>query len=977
MTSENGGSPAEDREPKQDEGAGAGDVRRTLGALLAPGDVIELRALGVARGRSRGTASGYFDKVEDLVTAAEMLDGRAGGIYVTLNPVKPALLARAANRIVENPEKATSDGEIVRRRWLLLDADPVRPSGISSTNEEKALAFAFMRDAYTFLKERGFPEPVKGDSGNGAHMLYAVDLAADDGGLVQRVLDALAFRFNTSQVVLDQSVHKRAQLTKLYGTLVRKGDNTPERPHRRSRLISVPDVIEVVPRELLEAIAAQSPPGKGVPPDGTDGTRTRNGPFDVEGFLLQHGLAVTRIAPWQGGTKWVLNVCPFNSEHTNGSAFILRFPSGAVDAGCHHNGCNGKRWHELRDILEPGWRERGPQRQSRSTGSQAPAKPRAKRVKPFVPFPVDALPEPLRAYVTVASKAIGCDPTFIALPLLAALAGAIGNSRRLRLTLGKHGWTEPPTLWTAIIGDSGSGKSPALSLALRTVYERQRRALDAYNKELERYEEDCLTYEVELRKWKKRGEGAPPEKPVRPTCHRVIVSDTTVESLVFVLNDNPRGLMSARDELSGWLASFNQYKKGQGSDVANWLEMHRSGTVIVDRKSSAEKTLFVSHASVSITGGIQPQILARALRPEFFECGLAARLLVAYPPRIAKRWSEATIPDELGFALDTVLSRLYALSMEKDEEEGEPRPVLVDLAPEAKELFIAFYNELGEALLERSSALAAMWSKIEAYCPRFALIFHLLREAASDTTVGEKVDEHSMVGAITLARWFGHEGERVYALLGEDEELRDLRALAERVKRKGGTVTVRDWQRSRDHATAAEAEAELQQMVDAGFGSIEQKRAGEKGGRAPSPVFRLVPSGVTDRTSEGAAETGTGDTADGGSSVVSVSGAESDSQHGGAEGDPVAVTDSTDNTSQRRLRTSRQSSAPDHSQAPAPQRSDSEPHPGTDTDTTDETPAEGPGSVVSESAPEVLSGGHTDGPDAGDEDVDPDGMVLL
>jgi hypothetical protein len=62
--------------------------------------------------------------------------------------------------------------------------------------------------------------------------------------------------------------------------------------------------------------------------------------------------------PWKQGRKWIFSVCPWNPDHRNRSAFILQFPSGGIDASCHHNGCVGKDWPALRDMVEPGWRER-------------------------------------------------------------------------------------------------------------------------------------------------------------------------------------------------------------------------------------------------------------------------------------------------------------------------------------------------------------------------------------------------------------------------------------------------------------------------------------------------------------------------------------------------------------------------------------------------------------------------------------------
>jgi hypothetical protein len=75
-------------------------------------------------------------------------------------------------------------------------------------------------------------------------------------------------------------------------------------------------------------------------------------------WIAEHKLPVVQDKDWQGGHIWVLNPCPWNPEHTNRAAFIIRHASGAISAGCQHDGCQGKGWHDLRDLYEPGWRQR-------------------------------------------------------------------------------------------------------------------------------------------------------------------------------------------------------------------------------------------------------------------------------------------------------------------------------------------------------------------------------------------------------------------------------------------------------------------------------------------------------------------------------------------------------------------------------------------------------------------------------------------
>src|SRR5262249_12683439 len=121
-----------------------------------------------------------------------------------------------------------------------IDADPVRDPLISATDGEKAAALDTALAVREFLRARQWPEPVLADSGNGFHLLYRVDLPAADGGFVERVLKALARQFDSDRVKIDQSVFNPARICKLPGTLARKGDPTPTRPHRRAALLEVP-----------------------------------------------------------------------------------------------------------------------------------------------------------------------------------------------------------------------------------------------------------------------------------------------------------------------------------------------------------------------------------------------------------------------------------------------------------------------------------------------------------------------------------------------------------------------------------------------------------------------------------------------------------------------------------------------------------------------------------------------------------------
>ena len=465
----------------------------------------------------------------------------------------------------------------------------------------------------------------------------------------------------------------------------------------------------------------------------------------------------------------------------------------------------------------------------------------------YQPFPVDALPEPLQSFVIQATEAVGCDYAFVALPLLAALASAVGNTRRIEL---KRVWSEPAIVWTAIVGDSGTMKSPAMELALRPLRQRQSQAIKRHAEVMDEYQTEAMRHELDLAAWKRSGgEGLPPIEPEQPVLLRCWCDDTTIEALAVLLLQNWRGLLMVRDELAGWLGGFDRYAQGKGSDVAKWIEMHGGRSIMVDRKTGQPRTIYVPRAAVSVTGSIQPATLQRALGRAYFENGLAARMLLANPPRRVKRWTETEIDPSIEQAIAAVFDQLFDLEPVEGPD-GDPEPGIVRLSPSAKAAWIRFYNEHADEQVELSGDLSAAWSKLEGYAARLALVIHLVRWASGEVSNADALDEQSIAAGVALSRWFGRETERVYSILNEDEEGHDRRELVERIRRKGGKLTVRDLQRSsRAHSTSETAEAALEDLVQSGFGRWEHVPANDKGGR-PTRLFALVDSADVDKTSQ-------------------------------------------------------------------------------------------------------------------------------
>lgn len=241
---------------------GVQQVAEWLGVFVAPDAVVELRALDVQRPGLDIPINmgGYYDYDHLDAMAADALDlsGQSRGVYFTLNPLNPALLARSCNRVKAlRRGEATTDADVTARRWLLIDLDPTRPGGISSTDAEKRRAYDRAGIVRQYLRGESWPEGVLADSGNGFHVLYRIDLSADSP-LVQSVLRALDQRFSDCQVKIDTTVHNPARIVRLYGTLACKGDSTPDRPHRRSQVLDVPAELRAVDPMVLVRLPGQT-----------------------------------------------------------------------------------------------------------------------------------------------------------------------------------------------------------------------------------------------------------------------------------------------------------------------------------------------------------------------------------------------------------------------------------------------------------------------------------------------------------------------------------------------------------------------------------------------------------------------------------------------------------------------------------------------------------------------------------------------
>lgn len=329
------------------------EILRGLMAYHRPGDTFEIRIPGSGK---LGTISGYFT---DFTAAADSVLGRADefAVYVTINPTNPKLIARANNRLKPYAKSTTSDSDIVKLNWLPMDGDPPRPAGIPSTDDEHDLSLRKCAEIRDWLIRNGWPANafVRVDSGNGGYLLARIELenTTENHGLVKRCLKALDYLYSDEGFTVDITSANPARILRVPGTTNAKGDEVGDMRHRMARILEAPDSFEVVPKELLEALAAMLPEQEGAAQD----TYTAAGKgFDPVAYCQAHGLAVHHTKLWTDprGTKCtaaVLEQCVFNPDHHK-SAVIIGWPNGMRSYRCRHNSCLSKHWRDAKAMIE-------------------------------------------------------------------------------------------------------------------------------------------------------------------------------------------------------------------------------------------------------------------------------------------------------------------------------------------------------------------------------------------------------------------------------------------------------------------------------------------------------------------------------------------------------------------------------------------------------------------------------------------------
>lgn len=324
------------------------EVRKAISVIVGNGNLFECRIVG---SKNKLQPSGYFKDVDKFIECLLAQNLRDANAYIVLNRIKDECYGREQGDKFIAGVATTSDNDIEGRTWILVDFDPKRASHTSSTDEQVEAAKSKAEMVYKYLKQQGFYDPVVAFSGNGYHLLYRVRLENSDENkkLVERFLKTLDALFSDDVIEVDTATYNAGRICKLYGTIAHKGRSTKEQPHRMSRITYVPREVLPVAKKYIEKVANSITPDT-VQSNKYNGYNSND--FDIETWMDKYGLA-HRAIPYSGGTKYILEHCPFDSSHKGKDAAIFKMSNGAIAFKCLHNSCSDKRWQDVRTLFEP------------------------------------------------------------------------------------------------------------------------------------------------------------------------------------------------------------------------------------------------------------------------------------------------------------------------------------------------------------------------------------------------------------------------------------------------------------------------------------------------------------------------------------------------------------------------------------------------------------------------------------------------
>lgn len=392
--------------------------------------------------------------------------------------------------------------------------------------------------------------------------------------------------------------------------------------------------------------------------------------------------------------------------------------------------------------------------------------------------PMHCLPPTFHNAVNEAANAFCVNPVVPFAAFLVLASGCIGYTRRIKA---KHSWKASANIYMALIGRSGTGKSPCTNKILSPLFKEERRRAEQYRMEMDAFERDC-----ELWKSLKPKDRREMEQPIEPEWSQLTIDDATLEAVAVAMlpkkaSQTPhRGLLWIRDELSGLLLDMDRYATtSKGATKARLLTAYDVGPWKVNR-ATKKRPEYIAHACISIFGTIQPGILDQAFDKTDALSGLLPRFIfIRVEQDRPATWTNDTFSSESDAALNSLAGKLLKYDFENEY------PVDICLSDEAIEIYRNWHDEQAlEAWNDpRAATFEALSAKLRGQCLRFALILHCVWAVDAGVSERSPISRQTMLHAIELANWVKVHQLQSWQLMGYGEAAKEALPIDKRVAR--------------------------------------------------------------------------------------------------------------------------------------------------------------------------------------------------
>ena len=397
-------------------------------------------------------------------------------------------------------------------------------------------------------------------------------------------------------------------------------------------------------------------------------------------------------------------------------------------------------------------------------------------LQPVEPFPLRALPDALRPWVSDVTERMQCPSDFVAVPMLVGTAMLVARKIKIKCQA-RTDWEERANLWALIVGRPGAMKSPAMAQALAPLERMEARAAAEHQKDMEAFKVELLAHELRAAAGEKTAKALlskdkdadvrghlTGDEPEAPTWPRYLVNDLTYEKLGALLSENPDGVLSVRDEMRGLF--LHLAREEQAPARAFYLQAWSGGRYTFDRIMRGTTT--IEDARLSMIGCIQPGPLSELVsqaRRGAADDGMLDRFLVAWPDASGD-WREVDrFPDnDAKRAAWSVFSNLDTLDATNihgqfdTDMDGTPEGLpFLRFSDEAREVFSEWHHGLERALKATDAdGLEGSLSKFRHHVPALALTLHVV-----DGGIGP-VGLQATLKALALSEYFESHARRLH-----------------------------------------------------------------------------------------------------------------------------------------------------------------------------------------------------------------------